>query len=123
MAFSFFDRTSGEGFRARLRREVQEKIGPTLGALMKKWADGILDAEEKEQCDRLREQARQYYMTAPLAELFDITPVPYPMPSRARVLDSLVCERCGEITMESRTRRFAAQTLCIPCFESVEQKV
>jgi len=25
--------------------------------------------------------------------------------------------------MESRTRRFDGQTLCIPCFEAVEQKI
>ncbi|NIR15027.1 MAG: formylmethanofuran dehydrogenase, partial [Desulfobacterales bacterium] len=33
-----------------------------------------------------------------------------------------VCEACGEATMESRTRRFLDQTLCIPCFEAMEKR-
>ena len=41
----------------------------------------------------------------------------------ARILASLVCEACGESTMESRTRRFAGKTLCQPCFDRVEQKI
>jgi len=45
------------------------------------------------------------------------------MPRGARILASLVCEACGEATMESRTRRYAGQTLCQPCFNNVEQKV
>ena len=74
MAFSFFDRRSGKGFRARLRPEAQEKIGAELGDLMKKWAAGALSPEEKERCDELREQARRYTMAAPLSELFDVAP-------------------------------------------------
>jgi formylmethanofuran dehydrogenase subunit E len=123
MAFSFFDRDSGKGFRARLRPEVQKKVGAELGDLMKKWAAGSLTAGEKKRCDQLREQARQYYMKAPLAELFEVSPATSPAPRPARILDSLACERCGEMTMESRTRRFAGQTLCISCFELMEQKV
>jgi formylmethanofuran dehydrogenase subunit E len=123
MAFSFFDRRAGKGFRARLRPEAQERVGASLGSLMKKWAAGTLTAEEKERCDRLREEARKYYMGAPLAELFDVEEIDAPAPRPARILDSLACERCGEMTMESRTRRFAGQTLCIPCFEAMEQKV
>ncbi len=123
MAFSFFDRDSGKGFRARLRPEVQKRVGAELGGLMKKWAAGSLSPEEKERCDLLREKARQDYMEAPLVELFEVFPAASPAPRPARILDSLACERCGEMTMESRTRRFAGQTLCIPCFEMMEQKV
>jgi formylmethanofuran dehydrogenase subunit E len=40
------------------------------------------------------------------------------IPARARILTSLVCDACGEMTMETRTRRFQGRTLCIPCFEA-----
>jgi formylmethanofuran dehydrogenase subunit E len=123
MAFSFFDRATGKGFRARLRPEVQHKMGAELGDLMKKWAAGTLTAEEKKRCEQMREQAQQYTMDAPLSELFDVVPAAAPAPRPARILDSLACERCGEMAMESRTRRFAGQTLCIPCFEEIEQKI
>lgn len=123
MAFSFFNLKTNEGFRARLRSEVQEKIGTELRGLMKKWAAGTLAAEEQERCEKLREQALAFYMAAPLAELFDVSPADAPAPRPARILDSLACESCGEMTMESRTRRFDGRTLCIPCFEAIEQKV
>ena len=61
-------------------------------------------------------------MEASLNELFDVKPVQGAMPGKARVLESLTCQACGEATMESRTRRFLGKTLCIPCFEAMEQK-
>jgi formylmethanofuran dehydrogenase subunit E len=123
MAFSFFDRKSGKGFRALLRPEAQERAGGgELRGLMKRWAAGTLSEEEKDRCEQLRGQAGQYYMNAPLSELFEVSPLPSPAPRPPRILESLTCENCGEMTMESRTRRFAGRTLCIPCFEAVEQK-
>ena len=62
-------------------------------------------------------------MGADLDQLFEVMQPHQPMPREARILDSLVCESCGEATMESRTRRFAGQILCQPCFDLVEQKV
>jgi formylmethanofuran dehydrogenase subunit E len=38
-------------------------------------------------------------------------------------LQSLACESCGEMIMESRTRRFDGKIFCIPCFAEVDQKV
>jgi len=58
-----------------------------------------------------------------VSELFDVSPADAPAPRPARILDSLAFESCGEMTMESRTRRFDGRTLCIPCFEAIEQKV
>ena len=45
-----------------------------------------------------------------------------PVPKKARILASLTCESCGEPVMETRTRRFNDQVLCIPCFESFEKR-
>ena len=61
-------------------------------------------------------------MSSSLDELFEVMEASEAMPRGARVLESLVCEACGEETMESRTRRFAGKTLCEPCFDEVEQK-
>jgi formylmethanofuran dehydrogenase subunit E len=61
-------------------------------------------------------------MDAELQDLFEVKPALGPIPKKARILRSLVCEACGEATMESRTRRFLAQTLCIPCFEAMEKR-
>lgn len=42
---------------------------------------------------------------------------------KARILASLMCDICGEAVMESRTRRFQGQTLCIPCFEDLARRL
>jgi formylmethanofuran dehydrogenase subunit E len=98
-AFTFFDRKSGKGFRALLRETV-------TGAPVDAWEATI---------DRI--------MAMPLDDMFAVTPLDCPPPRPATVLESLRCEKCGEMTMESRTRRYAGKTYCIPCFEDIDQKL
>lgn len=97
MAFSFFD-TSGEvkGIRVLFHLPKEE-------------------LSKEDMITRI--------MTAELSELFSVAELDIRPPRAARVLTGLKCEECGETTMESRTRRFAGQTLCIPCFTKVEQKI
>lgn len=123
MAFSFFHRPKGEGFRALLRQSIRKDIDQELGELMGKMANGTASEEEKQRAGELRRQMQERVMNAPLEEVFEVTELEALPPRPARILSSLACEACGEETMESRTRRFAGQTLCIPCFEKVEQKV
>jgi len=61
-------------------------------------------------------------MNVDLEEMFIVTEPSFPVPKPGRILQSLQCEACGEMTMESRTRRLGGKTLCLPCFEKVEQK-
>ena len=63
------------------------------------------------------------YMSAELEELFSVSELPTLVPRPARVLKSLTCAACGELTMESRTRRFDGKTFCKPCFAQVDQKI
>lgn len=123
MAFTFFDRGSGNGFRAILNPDQQTGIGVELRHLMKKVTTGQASSVERERSDQLRAQLQERYLQADLEEMFITGQPAFEMPRGARVLDSLPCEACGEMTMESRTRRFDGKTLCIPCFEGVEQKI
>jgi len=123
MAFSFYDRKGGGSFRALLRPEADGGIAPELRALMKKVAENSATNEEKSRAGELRVLLERRFMSASLEELFVKSEPDSPAPRKARVLPSLRCEACGEMTMESRTRRFDEKTLCIPCFEKVEQKL
>ena len=73
--------------------------------------------------NRAELEMQQRMMNLPVAEVFTVQPLSDRPPRGARVLESLECADCGERTMESRTRRFAGQTLCIPCYMKVEQKI
>lgn len=123
MAFSFYDRSTGKGFRALLRPQIQGEDGLKLGALMKKVFGSTATPEECQAYERLNQAMQQRYLQAALEEMFDIQETTLPAPRPAAILQSLCCEACGEMTMESRTRRFDGRTLCIPCFEKSEQKI
>ncbi len=121
MAFSFYRASDGRALRAVIRPEARP-VTPEMTALMRKSMDGTATDEEKRRMAAMRAEAIRRIMDLPLEELFEIAPPTTPAPRGAKILESLRCEACGEMAMESRTRRFAGQTLCLPCFEAVEQK-
>lgn len=123
MAFSFFHRGTGKGFRAVLRPRARGSIDGEMNVLMRKVYGADATDEERERLTLLRQDIQDRYMSLPLEEMFDVTELEDGLPRPPKILQSLVCEHCGEMTMESRTRRFAGQTLCIPCFSKVEQKI
>lgn len=122
MAFSFYRQSDGMSLRAVFRREAMGPDRDEMQDLMKKMFSGQATAEEKERAAQLRVNARQRVLEAALEDLFAVGEPSRPAPRGAKILDSLPCAVCGEQTMESRTRRFAGETYCIPCFERVEQK-
>ncbi len=97
-AFTFFDRDSNEGFRAMFNSEFGSKL---------------TDAN-----DRIK-----HLLMADLNDLFEVTAVDTPPVRPARILKSISCEICKEMTMESRIRLFDGKNHCIPCFQEVEQKI
>ena len=123
MAFSFFRRDTGQGFRALLNPDARGGTEAELAELMQKSSAGTATATDTERLTTLRAEGLQRFMTLPLDEMFVILPWTHEIPRPPKILQSLTCEHCGEKTMESRTRRFAGQTLCIPCFGQVEQKI
>lgn len=123
MAFSFFRRETGQGFRAMLNPEARGGMDEEMAELMKKSGNGTATDADKQRMGELRSSLQQRFMALPLEEMFLVTPVEPGAPRPPKILQSLTCEHCGEKTMESRTRRFAGQTLCIPCFGQVEQKI
>ena len=123
MAFSFFRRATGKGFRALLNPAARGGMDDEMAELMQATGNGTATEAQKNRMTELRAGLQQRFMTLPLEEMFCVTPVEQGAPRPPKILESLACAHCGEKTMESRTRRFAGQTLCIPCFQMVEQKI
>ncbi|NDV19889.1 formylmethanofuran dehydrogenase [Pseudodesulfovibrio sp. JC047] len=123
MAFSFYDRNSGKGFRAVLNPEIRDTADNELAVLMRKADANTATPDEKKRITALRTLLRERFMTLDLHEMFTVMPPKEPIPTPARVLESLTCDCCHESVMESRTRRLGGQTLCIPCFTAREQKI
>lgn len=123
MAFSFFDRNTGKGFRAVLDFDGRSEDYAEMRGLMGRDAAGTASDGELERLEMLRADMKDFYMTADLDALFTVNPIESNPPRPAAVLESLTCAKCGELVMESRSRRFGGKTYCIPCFVEVDQKI
>jgi formylmethanofuran dehydrogenase subunit E len=123
MAFTFYHRPSGRGFRCLVKPEVRDDMSDELSSVHQKIARGQAKDEDRRRAEVLKLKMAERLMDAKLDDVFEVSEPLGPMPRGARILQSLTCEACGEAVMESRTRRFAGQTLCLPCFNALEQKV
>jgi formylmethanofuran dehydrogenase subunit E len=121
--FTFYRRSDGKGIRISAKPEVFSDVDADVVALQKRMVQEGLNAEEEERLAKARAARGQRIMSARLEELFEVKPAQGPIPEKARILESLTCEACGERTMETRTRRFMGKTLCIPCFKAVEKRI
>lgn len=123
MAFSFYDRKTGKGFRAVLKSNARNGLFSEYRDLVNKEIDGSATDEDLQAIADLRIKLKKHLMEVELEELFGVTALDAGLPRPARVLGSLTCAQCGESTMESRTRRLGGETLCIPCFNELDQKI
>jgi formylmethanofuran dehydrogenase subunit E len=121
-AFTFYRRSDGKGIRIVTKSGTPRDRDEELSALREKVLKEELTPEEQEKMRKGQAARIKWIMDAEPQELFEVKPAKGPIPRKARILESLVCEACGEATMESRTRRFLGQTLCIPCFEAMEKR-
>jgi formylmethanofuran dehydrogenase subunit E len=121
--FTFYRRSDEKGVRISARPEVFNDVDEDSASLQKKKIEEGLSAEEEERLAKARAARIERILSAPLEELFDVMPAEDPIPKKARILESLTCDACGEKTMETRTRRFIGRTLCIPCFEALEKRM
>ena len=123
MAFSFFDRRSGKGFRAVLKPEARRPMDDDYGPLAEKKTAGTATPEELQRIEEIRAGQQRHMLGLELEDMFETKELIGGPPRRAAILESLTCAACNETMMESRARRFGGKTLCIPCFEAVEQKI
>jgi formylmethanofuran dehydrogenase subunit E len=130
-AFTFYRRSDGKAIRlvARPSSSGSDPSSTTAGdvrnllsKLNKKLLEERLTNEEQKIWQETRAALIQRIMESPLEDLFEIKTSSDPVPQKARILDSLICESCGEQVMETRTRRFHGQVLCIPCFDGAEKR-
>jgi formylmethanofuran dehydrogenase subunit E len=130
-AFTFYRRRDGKSIRIVARPSVfgtvrssttSGEVGSLLGKLHKKLLAEGLTEEEQKIWEETREAVSKRIMESTLEELFEVKPSSDPLPKRARILASLICDVCKEPAMETRTRQFHGQTLCIPCFEALEKR-
>jgi formylmethanofuran dehydrogenase subunit E len=121
-AFSFYRRRDSKSARLVARPEIYGQDGSLLKEFIRKMQEGDLTEADEKAWQEARERIIRRVMEADFDKLFEIKTPTQPEPRKARILNSLICDSCGEPTMETRTRRYQGKTLCIPCFEAVDFK-
>ncbi len=122
-AFTFIRRSDGKALRIVTRPNAFGPPDPERQALFERVRSGATTEEEQARFDALHGQRVQQVLDAPEEALFEVREVEPRIPARARVMTSLACEACGEMAMETRTRNFRGQVLCLPCFEAAERRL
>ena len=92
MAFSFFNRTSGQQLRMVFKLPVS-RTNTERAALQ----EMILNADP--------------------SELFNFSQPRFSLPEKARIFDSETCEHCAESAVEHLIRLHEGKKLCLDCFE------
>lgn len=63
-----------------------------------------------------KEEKEKYLMEKEGEELFEVKETTFLLPERARILNSIICEKCGESTAETMIRMENGKKLCMDCY-------
>jgi formylmethanofuran dehydrogenase subunit E len=115
-AFSLMDRGKGRGIRVCLLPDVFESDQEYL-SLTKKVQSDEASAKETERFRQLRQDRVQKILEADPESLFKIEEISPDIPAKARIMESKICDICGEPTKVDLLRNRNGKRLCIPCAE------
>ncbi|MFC1814793.1 FmdE family protein [Thermodesulfobacteriota bacterium] len=119
-AFTFFSRNSGKGFRVVLKPEVLE-INERHQDLSQRIREGVASQEDQQEFEKLHFQRTLKVLDKPLNALFSIKEVQVPIPEKAKIVPSKICDRCGEPSMSSRVTQVDGKWICRGCFQVLRQ--
>ena len=121
--YRFYRRSDGKAIRIAQKADAAKRKDPQYQALQDKKQNSGLTAAEEQQLEQLRQDRIKNILTADLNDLFTIRPIKSAIPERARIYESVECENCHEITMETRMRRIQGKWVCLSCYEDMERKL
>jgi formylmethanofuran dehydrogenase subunit E len=116
-AYTFVRRSDGKAVRVSTRPGAWSTRDPEWLSLFARVRAGTASPEERSAFAAAQRERSERVLDVPLDELYHVREVDVVAPRPARILASVVCEACGEATMETRVRRLDGRELCLPCFE------
>ncbi len=93
-AFSFYDRRTGRSVRL----------------VLKPRPEGLTKA-----------LSFDYYQRLEPADMFDVKETKVALPTEAKLFDSYVCSRCGEVTGANWIRVMDGKMVCLDCYETYDR--
>ena len=116
-AFVFFSRKSGKGFRVVLRPETFE-VERQDQELIDKVREETASEHEQDEFNKLHLKRTREILDKPLDLLFNIKEVHVPIPEKAKMAPSKICESCGEPAMSSKFEKVDGKWICRGCREA-----
>ncbi len=95
MAFNFFFRNSGKKVRLYFKAENTENLS------REEWQEWLFNADSK--------------------SLFKVSQPVLKCPEKARIFQSILCEKCGEKVREDKIRFENGQKVCWSCFDEYDR--
>jgi formylmethanofuran dehydrogenase subunit E len=117
MAFTFFNRKTGNGVRVYV--DSSSFYSEDDDRFQELKANRNRTAEENEEMAGMMKQRCRRVLEMPEKEFIRVTEPQEPMPSKARLFDSIRCHLCGEKAMETRSYKQGEHSYCTPCFNTV----
>ena len=68
-----------------------------------------------------RDEKIQKLLSMKPEDIFNIRNIEYDPPGIAQIEESVSCDICGELTMESRMMNYQGKIMCIPCYKEFKQ--
>jgi formylmethanofuran dehydrogenase subunit E len=113
-AFSLADRKRGKALRVSLRPDAF-KLDPVSLSLSEKIQKDEASAEELAQFRQLQKERTQKILEADAESIFKIEDVSPDIPPKATIMESGICDFCGEPTKKDLLRKVDGKKACIPC--------
>jgi formylmethanofuran dehydrogenase subunit E len=115
-AFTLMDRRKGKGIRVCLRPDVFE-YDPEYLPLSKKVQKDKASIRETKRFRQLQQDRVQRILEAEPESLFKVEKISADLPPKARIMESGICDLCGEPTKVDLLRSKNGKKRCIPCAE------
>jgi len=114
--YTFYHRPTRRALRfsARTLRPVESE-GYNITALRNRMLEGTASEQDIRIWDEHKDRKVRLVLQSPEGEVFWVSAAEYVDMQGARVVDSAVCDDCGEKVMSTRTVAGDGKTLCIPC--------
>jgi len=115
-AFSLMDRSKGKGVRVSLRPDAFKMDSISL-SLSEKVQKDEASTEELAQFRQLQKERTRKILEADAESLFKIEEISPDIPPKARIMESRICDFCGELTKKDLLKKVNRKRACIPCAE------
>lgn len=115
-AFSFLSRASGKGIRL-CAKPGAVSLSPEQRALFQKVQSGSAEEEDLKMFWEQHRRRTLDVLGRQAEDLYLLNEITTPLPSRAEVLDSVLCAHCGEPVMASKLTETEQGRLCRSCLE------